>query len=178
MRHRSIVYPVCRVDLVELEPGESFRFSQKAARASYGVFALGGSRSAPDAVEITDPAQYTVTKMTEGAVAGRMFNKVGQRVPNDRQHGWANDELGREEVVITAAEPEARWICLGRVDGQLRQVNHLRVEGRAALASDWGFIVARGSVECVQKTVGELACFRSRQLEVGLMGRADILVVS
>lgn len=96
-----------------------------------------GARSAPDAVEITDSAQYSVTKMTEGAVAGRMFNKVGQWVPNDRQHGWANDELGHEEMVITAGEKRARWICLGRVDGQLRQVNHLRVEGRAALASGW-----------------------------------------
>lgn len=81
-------------------------------------------------------------------------------------------------MVIAAGEKGARWICVARVDGQLRQVSHLRVEGRAALAADWDFVVARGVVECAQKTVGELGYFRSRQLEVDLVGRADMLVVS
>lgn len=176
MRHRSIVYPVCRVDLVELEPGESFRFSQKAASASYGVFALGGTRSAKDAVETTDPELYNVTKMTMGTVPGRMFNKVGQWVPNDRQNGWANDELGHEEMVITAGEQGARWICLGRVDGVECRIRHQAVHGLLTLPRGWGMIGVRGNINFDNRPLSRLGYLSPKNIDLCIQGRGDILL--
>lgn len=177
MRHRSIVYPVCRVDLVELEPGESFKFSQKAASASYGVFALGGTRSAEDAVEITDPARHDVTKMTAGAVPGRMFNKIGQWVPNDRQSGWANDELGHEEMVITAGEQGARWICVARVEGSECEIHEKSVQGQISMPAGWGMIGTRGALSCDGLVVGPLSYFRPRHADLYVKGVGSALLI-
>ena len=49
MLNKSMRYSALSVDLVHLEPGESFTFQQKPASSSYGIFALGGTRSADDA---------------------------------------------------------------------------------------------------------------------------------
>lgn len=61
MLNKSLRYSVLSVDLVELDPGESFTFQLNPASASYGVFALGGSRSSDDATEVTDPAMHGPT---------------------------------------------------------------------------------------------------------------------
>lgn len=156
MRHKSFLYPVCRVDLVELDPGESFTFSQKAASASYGVFALGGTRSAEDAVETSDPDEYAVTKMTAGAAPGRMFNHVGKWIPNTPDAGWSNDGLGHQAMTITAGERGARWICLGRLPERECQILPLSADGSQPLPIGWGVLGIRGEAVCDGIVVGPL----------------------
>lgn len=177
MRHKSILYPVCRVDLVELEPGESFTFSQKAASASYGVFALGGTRSAADAVETTDPARYTVTTLTSGAVPGRMFNQVGKWIPNTPENGWSNDVLGHEAMTITAGEQGAQWICLGRVAGHNCEILPLRIEMEQSLPLGCGVLGMRGDLVCAKQAIGQMQYFGPREKVVKLSGNGDVLLM-
>jgi hypothetical protein len=177
MRHKSILYPVCRVDLVELEPGESFTFSQKAASASYGVFALGGTRSAADAVETTDPARYTVTTLTSGAVPGRMFNQVGKWIPNTPENGWSNDVLGHEAMTITAGEQGAQWICLGRVSEHECQILPLSADGNQPLPSGWGVLGIRREAICDGIVIGALQYFAPREQNVPLICKGDALLI-
>lgn len=141
------------------------------------MFALGGTRSAEDAVETTDPERYNVTKMTEGAVAGRMFNKVGQWVPNDHQNGWANDDLGHEEMVITAGDQGARWICLGRAYDVECEIYHQVVDGQVVLPLGWGMIGTRGALSCSGLLVEPLSYVSSRQEEVYVEGNGDTLFI-
>jgi hypothetical protein len=177
MRHKSILYPVCRVDLVELEPGESFTFSQKAASASYGVFALGGNRSADDAVETTDPDQFAVTTMTSGAVPGRMFNHVGKWLPNTPEAGWSNDGLGHEAMTITAGEQGASWICLVLNGATERAIEHIRLVGSLMLPPAHSVLVLRGSGELDGLRFRQLDYMRPRALPCSLAGEADLLIM-
>lgn len=177
MRHKSILYPVCRVDLVELEPGESFTFSQKAASASYGVFALGGNRSADDAVETTDPDQFAVTTMTSGAVPGRMFNHVGKWLPNTPEAGWSNDGLGHGAMTITAGEQGARWICLGRVVGRDCEILPLLAKGDQQVPIGWGVLGIRGEAVCDGIAIGPLQYLGPRGKNVRLICKGDVVLI-
>ncbi len=177
MLNKSFRYSALSVDLVELEPGESFTFQLNPASASYGVFALGGSRSSDDATEVTDPAVHEVTTLTSGAVPGRAFNFVGHWLPNGADHGWSNDAVGHEPMTITAGEQGARWVCLSRNESGEREVQHLRVDGESTLPAGWGFVVARGSFACDGKTAEQLAYFRPRELDLSITGTGDILLV-
>ncbi|MEN9925974.1 MAG: hypothetical protein RL268_2100 [Pseudomonadota bacterium] len=177
MLNKSFRYSALSVDLVELEPGESFTFQLNPASASYGVFALGGSRSSDDATEVTDPAVHEVTTLTSGAVPGRAFNFVGHWLPNGADHGWSNDAVGHEPMTITAGEQGARWVCLSRNESGEREVQHLRVDGESTLPAGWGFVVARGSFACDGKTAEQLAYFRPRERDLSITGIGDILLV-
>ncbi len=177
MRHKSILYPVCRVDLVELEPGESFTFSQKAASASYGVFALGGNRSGDDAVETTDPNHFAVTTMTSGSVPGRMFNHVGKWIPNTPDTGWSNDGLGHAAMTITAGEQGARWICLGRVAEHNCEILPLSAEDNQPLPIGWGVLGIRGEAVCDGVAIGALQYFGPREQIFPLICKGDALLI-
>lgn len=177
MLNKSFRYSALSVDLVELDPGESFTFQLNPASASYGVFALGGSRSSNDATEVTDPAVHDVTTLTSGAVPGRTFNFVGHWLPNGADHGWSNDMVGHEAMTITAGEQGARWVCLSRNDSGEREIQHLRVDGEGALPAGWGFVVARGIVDCDGKTATQLAYFRPREVDLQVAGTGDLLLV-
>lgn len=177
MLNKSFRYSDLSVDLVELDPGESFTFQLIPASASYGVFTLGGSRSSNDATEVTDPAVHDVTTLTSGAVPGRTFNFVGHWLPNGADHGWSNDMVGHEAMTITAGEQGARWVCLSRNDSGEREIQHLRVDGEGALPAGWGFVVARGIVECDGKTATQLAYFRPREVDLQVTGTGDLLLV-
>ncbi len=177
MRNTSLRYSALSVDLVELTPGESFIFQLNPASASYGVFALGGSRSSDDATEVTDPEVHDVTKLTSGAVPGRAFNFVGHWLPNGADHGWSNDAVGHEAITITAGEQGARWVCLSRNDSGAREIQHLRVDGEGALPAGWGFVVARGTFECDGKAAAQLAYFRPREVDLQVTGTGDLLLV-
>lgn len=177
MLNKSFRYSALSVDLVELDPGESFTFQLNPASASYGVFTLGGSRSSNDATEVTDPAVHDVTTLTSGAVPGRTFNFVGHWLPNGADHGWSNDMVGHEAMTITAGEQGARWVCLSRNDSGEREIQHLRVDGEGALPAGWGFVVARGIVECDGKTATQLAYFRRREVDLQVTGTGDLLLV-
>ncbi len=177
MLNKSLRYSVLSVDLVELDPGESFTFQLNPASASYGVFALGGSRSSDDAREVTDPAMHDVTTLTSGAVPGRAFNFVGRWIPNGADHGWSNDAVGHEAMTITAGEQGAKWVCLSRNDSGEREIEHLRVAGEAALPAGWGFIVARGTFECDGRAAAQLAYFRPREGDLQVTGTGDLLLV-
>ena len=177
MLNKSFRYSALSVDLVELDPGESFTFQLNPASASYGVFALGGSRSSNDATEVTDPAVHDVTTLTSGAVPGRTFNFVGHWLPNGADHGWSNDMVGHEDMTITAGEQGARWVCLSRNDSGEREIQHLRVDGESALPAGWGFVVALGIFECDGKTATQLAYFRPREVDLQVAGTGDLLLV-
>ena len=177
MLNKSLRYSVLSVDLVELDAGERFTFQQKPASSSYGIFSLGGTRSADDATEVTDPAEHEVTTLTAGAVPGRAFNYVGHWLPNGSDHGWSNDVVGHEPMTITAGEQGARWICLSRNDSGEREIEHLRVNGDALLPAGWGFVVARGAVECGGKLAEQMAYFRPRDVDLSVSGTGDILLV-
>ncbi len=177
MLNKSFRYSALSVDLVELEPGESFTFQLNPASASYGVFALGGSRSSDDATEVTDPAVHEVTTLTSGAVPGRAFNFVGHWLPNGADHGWSNDAVGHEPMTVTAGEQGARWVCLSRNESGEREVQHLRVDGAADLPAGWGFVVARGTFECDGKTAVRLAYFKPRAVDLTISGTGDLLLV-
>lgn len=177
MLNKSMRYSALSVDLVHLESGESFTFQQKPASSSYGIFALGGTRSADDATEVTDPAEREVTTLTAGAVPGRAFNYVGHWLPNASDHGWSNDEVGHEPMTITAGEQGAKWVCLSRNSSEEREIEHLRVDGESTLPAGWGFVVARGSFECDGKIAEQLAYFRPRELDLPITGTGDILLV-
>lgn len=177
MLHKSILYPVCRVDLVELDPGESFTFSQKAASASYGVFALGGNRSGDDAVETTDPNHFAVTTMTSGTVPGRMFNHVGKWIPNTSETGWSNEGLGPEGMTIKAGEQGARWICLGRVVGRDCEILPLSAETNQLLPIGWGVLGIRGKAICDGVVIGPLQYFGPREQISPLIYKGDALLI-
>jgi hypothetical protein len=177
MLNKSMRYSALSVDLVELAPGEAFTFQQQPASASYGVFALGGPRSGEDTTEVTDAAEYEVTKLTAGAVPGRAFNYVGHWLPNGSDHGWSNDGLGHEHMTITAGEQGAKWVCLTRNDSGEREIQHRRVDGQTVLPAGWGFVVARGSVECDGKAAAQLAYFRPREVDLSISGKGDLLLV-
>ena len=177
MLNKSLRYSALSVDLVELETGENFTFQQKPASSSYGIFALGGTRSADDAIEVTDPAEHQVTQLTAGAVPGRAFNYVGHWLPNGSDHGWSNDEVGHEPMTITAGEQGARWICLSRNDSGEREIEHLRVAGQTTLPAGWGFVVARGNFECGGKVAQQMAYFRPRDVDLSITGTGDLLLI-
>lgn len=177
MFNQSFRYSALNVDLVQLEPGESFRFRQAAGSGSYGIFALGGPRTGENVTEIIDDSQHTVTELTAGPVAGRKFNYVGHWVPNDVDTGWSNDAVGHDEMTITAGEQGARWICLSKNRSGTREISHVVVDGSTTLPAGWGFVVARGEFECEGKIAGQLAYFRPRDVDVEVVGSGDLLLV-
>lgn len=177
MFNKSLRYSALSVDLVQLEPGESFTFQQKPASSSYGIFALGGTRSGDDATEVTDPAEHEVTTLTSGAVPGRSFNYVGHWLSNGSDHGWSNDAVGHEPMTITAGEQGAKWVCLSRNDSGEHEIEHLRVDAEGTLPAGWGFVVARGSFECDGKIAEQLAYFRPREVNLPITGSGDLLLV-
>jgi hypothetical protein len=177
MRHKSILYPVCRVDLVELAPGESFSFSQKAASASYGVFALGGTRSAANAVETTDPDQHAVTTMTSGAVPGRIFNHVGKWIPNTPDAGWSNDGLGHEPMTITAGDQGAYWICLSRSNNRELVIEHIKIIEEKILSENCNFLLVRGNAELEKKSLKRLDYVAEKSFIRNIFGYADCLIL-
>lgn len=177
MLNKSLRYSALSVDLVELAPGEAFTFQQQPASSSFGIFALGGTRSGDDATEVTDVDAYAVTTLTAGAVPGRAFNYVGHWLPNGTDHGWSNDGVGHEQMTITAGEQGAKWVCLSRNDSGDREIQHLRVDGQAMLPAGWGFVVARGTFECDSKAADQLAYFRPRASDLPITGTGDLLLV-
>lgn len=178
MLNKSFRYSALSADTVELAPGESFTFKQQPASSSFGVFTLGGTRSDPDAIEITDMDRYAATTLSAGAVPGRPFNFVGHWLPNGLEHGWSNDQVGHEAITITAGEQGARWLCLSHNDaGDDREVQHIRVEGETTLPAGWGFVVARGTFQCDGKTAVQFAYFRPRDVDLKINGTGDLLLV-
>lgn len=177
MLNKSLRYSALSVDLVELAPDEAFTFQQQPASASFGIFALGGTRSGADATEVTDPAAHQVTTLTAGAVPGRSFNYVGHWLPNGTAHGWSNDAVGHEPMTITAGEQGANWVCLSRNQTGEREIQHQRVDGQSTLPAGWGFVVARGLFVCDGKTAAQLAYFRPREVDLSISGKGDLLLV-
>lgn len=160
MINTSRRYTACTVDYVELAPGETFRFVQEAASASFGFFGLGGG-----------------TTMLEGSVVGRTFTGEGEWCPNGLDLGWSNDEIGHAEMLLEAGPGGAKWMCISRNATGDREIQHVSVDGAATVPAGWGFVVATGNVDFENKTATQFQYAAPRSADFTVTGQADLLLV-
>lgn len=157
MQIRRLPYSVVTVDIVTMDPDETFVFNTEGQTTPLlSLLVAGGLRSVVDE--------------KRNASLSRSGWTAGQNAP------WTDFKPGR--FPITAGPWGATWICLSPPkDGPAPEWEHRALAGDMTIPVGWGFVVARGGMMLDGKA-GDLGnYFRPRDADVEIFGVGDVVLV-
>lgn len=155
MRDYSREYTRFQVDVVYMEPNETFTFNAGCNSRWISSFVFDGS----------------CTRMQNGADLPAW------------EVGYQNDpvEYKQAEATYAAGPDGVAWVCVEcrRGMGTIADVEteHANVTGDYTLPAGWGFVVAQGEVTADGKTATQGLYFAPRTTDVVVSGNADLLLL-
>lgn len=155
MRDYSRQYKRYQVDVVYMDPNETFTFKADSNIRWISSFVFDGS----------------CTRVQDGADLPAW------------EVGYQNDppENKRTASTYTAGPDGVAWVCVecmkgvGTIDDV--ETKHVNVSGTYTLPAGWGFAVAQGEVTADGKTATQGLYFAPRTTDIVVSGDADLLLL-
>lgn len=119
---RQFVYSAVTVDLVSLEPGESYTFDATGSKDCVGTLYVNG---------VIEP---------DGGWG--KIEKHREYRPREQWGGWSDASATKGSRGFQASAEGALWVCLSHA----KEVDHQTLAGSLIVPAGWGFVVGSGDV--------------------------------